>query len=421
MTSLSRRMAAVAGLSVLIGIGTAWAQDWPQWRGPNRDGKATGFTAPATWPKELTQKWKVEVGTGDATPALVAGKLYAFGRKGANEVVTCIDAAGGKTLWTSSYPADFVVTGPPAGHPGPRSSPLVADGKVCTFGVGGILSCFDAATSKLLWRKQSAVDYLNTPYRFESSMSPLVVDGMVIVYVGGKPEKAPAGQGAIVAFDLTTGQAKWKCDCNVPAPASPMVATLAGVKQIVTLNANRALGVSLADHSLLWQFPFKGNPENSTTPVIDGETVILTGQGKGTVGLKITRTGDKFTAEPAWENKEAQAGSSFTTPVLRDGLLFGYANARLCCLSARDGKVLWADTTARGRSAAIVDAGSCLIALALNGDLLVYQPTDKQYTEIAKYKVSDPADPKAEIWAHPVLSGKSILVRDKTSVTCWGI
>ena len=294
-------------------------------------------------------------------------------------------------------------------------------------------------------------------------MSPIVVDGLCIVHVGGTPPNPnagqrgdrgrgpdagrgpegrrgpdaspgsnrgpqpsaqpthPTGKGAIVAFDLATGQAKWKCDCNAPTPASPVVATLAGVKQIVTLGSNRAIGVSLVDHSLLWQFPFKGSPENSTTPVIDGETVILTGQGKGTIGLKISKTGDKFTAEQAWANTGAEAGASFTTPVLRDNLLFGYTASKLSCLSAKDGTLLWADTVARGRSAAIVDAGSCLIALALSGDLLVYQPSDKQYTEIAKYKVSDPADPKAEIWAHPILSGKTIFVKDKTSVTSWGI
>jgi outer membrane protein assembly factor BamB len=454
MANLNRLAAAAAGLVAFISIGSASAQDWPQWRGPNRDGKPTGFTAPAAWPKELKQNWRVDVGLGDATPALVAGKLYAFGRKDANEVVTCIDATNGKVLWTSSYPADYVVTGAPRDHPGPRSSPVVADGKVCTLGVGGILSCFDAATSKLLWRKQSEADYLNTPYHFETSMSPIVVDGLCIVYVGGTPPNpnagqrgdrgrgpeagrgpdggrgpeagrgantqpsAPTGKGAIVAFDLATGQAKWKCDCNAPTPASPVVATLAGVKQIVTLGSNRAVGVSLVDHSLLWQFPFNESP---TTPVIDGETVIITGQGKGTIGLKISRTGDKFTAEQAWANTGAQAAASFTTPVLRDNMLFGYTASKLSCLSAKDGTLLWADTVARGRSTAIVDAGSCLVALALSGDLLVYQPSDKQYTEIAKYKVSDPADPKAEIWAHPVLSGKTIFVKDKTSVTSWGI
>jgi outer membrane protein assembly factor BamB len=200
MKNAAMSMMAVVGIVILAGVGCVSAQDWPQWRGPNRDGKLSGFIAPQNWPKELTQKWKVAVGVGDSSPALVGGKLYTFGRQEANEVIRCIEAVSGKVLWQEIYPAQFVVTGVSARHPGTRSSPVVADGKLCVLGVGGILSCVDAASGKVLWRKQSAADYLDTAYQFESSMSPLVVDGLCLVYVGGK------GQGALVAFDLVTGK-----------------------------------------------------------------------------------------------------------------------------------------------------------------------------------------------------------------------
>ena len=385
-------------------------QDWPQWRGPSRDGKLSGFAAPQSWPKELTQKWKVTVGVGDSSPALVGNRLYAFGRQDANEVIACIDADTGSVLWRSSYPAQFVVTGPSSRHPGTRSSPVVAEGKLCVLGVGEILSCLDAASGKVLWRKQSAADYMDTPFPFESSMSPIVVDGQCLVYVGGK------GQGAIVAFDLATGQAKWKYVGDAPSPSSPVVATIEGTRQIVTLSEKAVIGVSLAERTLLWQVPFKSRPVNATTPVVDGSTVYVAGEGVGTLAIKLTKEGDKFSAAPTWTNSDGQAASTFTTPVLRDGLLFGYAATKLNCLDAQTGKVLWVDTVNRGRSAAIVDAGSCLIALVLNGDLCVYLPSDKQYMELAHYKVGDP-----EIWAHPVIAGKSIFIRDKESVTSWTI
>jgi outer membrane protein assembly factor BamB len=410
MGNAGKSMTAVMGIVLLVGAGSARAQDWPQWRGPHRDGKLSAFVAPRTWPKELTQKWKVTVGVGDSSPALVGGKLYAFGRQEANEVITCIDAVTGKVLWQEIYPAQFVVTGVSARHPGTRSSPVVAEGKLCVLGVGGILSCVDAASGKVLWRKQSAADYLDTAYQFESSMSPLVVDGMCIAYVGGK------GQGALVAFDLASGQAKWKYAGNAPAPSSPVVMTVEGTRQIVTIDEKQVIGVSLADQSLLWQVPFKARPVNTTTPVIDGQTVYVTGQGMGTLAIRVVKREGKFTAESAWTNSDAQAGSTFTTPVLRDGLLFGYAATKLLCLSARTGEVLWVDTAARGQSAAVIDAGSCLIALAVNGELSVYLPSDKQYTEAAHYKVGDP-----EIWAHPVVAGQSIFIRDRESVTLWMI
>ena len=410
MKNTSGSMAVVTGIVILVGASGVLAQDWPQWRGPSRDGKLSGFAAPQSWPKELTQKWKVPVGVGDSSPALVGNRLYAFGRQGDNEVISCIDAASGKVLWQEIYPAQFVATGPSSRHPGTRSSPIVVEGRLCVLGLGGILSCLDAATGKVLWRKQSAADYLDTACQFESSMSLMVVEGMCIAYIGGK------GQGAMIAFDLATGQAKWKSAGDAPAPSSPVVATIEGTRQIVTISEKAVIGVSLADQTLLWQVPFKARPVNTTTPVIDGQTVYVTGQGMGTLAIKVAKKEGKFTAEPMWTNSDAQAASTFTTPVLRDGLLFDYAATKLNCLDAKTGKVLWADTANRGQGAAIVDTGSCLVALTVNGELSVYLPSDKQYTELAHYKVGDP-----EIWAHPIIAGKSTFIRDKESLALWTI
>src|ERR1019366_5742565 len=143
MKSTNLTITAVAGL-LAISASCALAQDWPQWRGPSRDGKASTFSAPKTWPEKMTQQWKVPVGLGDATPALVGNKLYVFARQDADEVIRCLDAATGKELWQEQYAA-HEVSGPPAQHSGPRSSPAVADGKVVTLGVGGVVSCVDAS------------------------------------------------------------------------------------------------------------------------------------------------------------------------------------------------------------------------------------------------------------------------------------
>src|SRR5881628_3585161 len=120
------------------------AADWPQWRGANRDAKAADFKAPKTWPKELTQKWKVTVGDGVATPALVGERLYVFSREAGNEVIRCLNAADGKEIWQDKYES-LGASGAASSFSGPRSSPAMAQGKVVTVGVRGVISCLDAA------------------------------------------------------------------------------------------------------------------------------------------------------------------------------------------------------------------------------------------------------------------------------------
>jgi outer membrane protein assembly factor BamB len=132
----TNQLSAVMVCVILICASSLFAQDWPQWRGPNRDGKVRGFKAPRQWPNELTQKWKKTVGQGDATPALVGDKLYVFTRQGDEEVTLCLDAGSGDEIWKDKYAAQ-AVTGAARRHPGPRSSPSVANGKVLTIGVGG--------------------------------------------------------------------------------------------------------------------------------------------------------------------------------------------------------------------------------------------------------------------------------------------
>jgi outer membrane protein assembly factor BamB len=394
--------------AVLVLATCAFAQDWSQWRGPNRDGKVTGFTAPEKWPTALAQKWKVTVGTGDATPALVGDKLYVFARQGDDEVTLCLSAADGKEVWKDKYAAQ-AVSGPAARHPGPRSSPAVADGKVVTLGAAGVVSCLDAATGKVVWRKD---EFPKVVPRFFTGMSPIVVDGMAIAHLGGQ------GNGGVIAFDLATGDVKWKWAGEAPMYSSPVLMTVEGSKQIVTLTEKSVVGVGLADGKLLWQVPFvpQGMAYNAATPIIDGQTVTFTGSGRGTKAVKIEKQGDGFAVKDLWSNP--QVATQFNTPVLKDGLLFGLSDkGNLFCLNAKTGETAWTDSTKRGGPfAAILDAGSCLLALPSNSELIAFKPGDKEYTELAKIKVAE-----TPTYAHPVVAGNRVLVRDQDSVTLWTI
>jgi outer membrane protein assembly factor BamB len=399
----------VGGALLLSACGVG-AQDWPQWRGPNRDNKVTGFTAPQTWPKELAQKWKVSVGVGEASPVLAGGKVYVFTRQGGDEVTLCLDAGSGKELWKDKYAA-ATVTRPAAAYPGPRSTPAVGEGKVCTLGVGGEVSCLDAATGKLVWRHKTKAPQFNT------STSPLIVDGKCVVY-----------GNALTAYDLASGESKWEWSGTDTPYGSPVLMTVDGTKQIVTPTVGILAGVSLADGKPLWQFKFGGTMPKSdyqnsfSTPIIDGQAVIYSSvptraKAGTTIALKIEKKGDSFTATELW--KKDLASHQYHTPVLKDGLLFGVSISRnFFCMDAKTGEQLWIDKSAqRGQCGSILDAGPVLLALTSDRQLLALKPSNKEYAELAKYQVAD-----EETWCVPIVSGNRIFVKDrKGSLTQWTI
>ena len=296
-------------------------------------------------------------------------------------------------------------TGRPAS--GAQGSPAVAEGKVVTLGADGVLSCLDAATGKELWRKD---EFPGVVPKFFTGMSPIIVDGMAIAHLGGP------GNGAMMAFDATSGNLKWKWDAEGPDYASPALMTAAGVKQLVTLTEKSLVGIALADGKLLWQvpFPIQGMAYNAATPIVDGDTVIYTGQNRGTRAVKIEKQADGFAAKELWSNREL--GVQFNTPVLKNGLIFGLSDKGVFfCLDAKTGKTDWTDTTKRGGNfAALLDAGSVILAMPSTSELIAFQPSDKEYTELARIKVAD-----TPTYAHPVIAGNRVFVKDQETVAMW--
>lgn len=325
------------------------AQDWPQWRGANRDARAADFKAPNTWPKELTRKWTIPVGEGVASPAVIGDRVYVFSRQDNSEVTRCLAAADGKEIWLDKYES-LGASGPAQGFSGPRSSPAVANGKVVTLGVRGMISALDAANGTKLWRKDDFQAYPN----FHPSSSPLIADGLAIAQLGGRDN------GALVAYDLTSGEQKWKCSGPCPSYASPALLTVAGATLVIAQTEAKLIGVKAADGSLAWESapaqggggPGGGGPGGgggrgmggggrdyrASSPVVDGQTVIVA--GRGVRAIKIEKEGDKFVDRELWNNPDK--GAQFNTPVLKNGMLYGLtANNELYCLDAKDGKALW--------------------------------------------------------------------------------
>ena len=428
----NRTIQMLVGSTLVLALSHTLAQDWPQWRGPNRDGRSAGFTAPATWPKELTPKWKVTVGEGVATPALVGDRLYVFSRQDGAEVTRCLDAASGKELWSDKYDS-LGAEGPASGFSGPRSSPTVAGGKVVTLGIRGVLSCFDAASGKLLWRKE---DFKGAWPRFFTASSPIVSGGLCIAQLGG------ANNGGVVAYDLASGNEKWRWTGEAPAYASPVLLTLDGVTYVVAETDTKIVALGLADGKLAWETPFavQGRGYNAATPIVDGQTLIYAGSGRGVTAVKVEKQGGALAAKELWKNPDNSV--QFDSPVLKDGFVYGLsAGNDLFCLNAQDGKTAWtaplAAPAAAGAEAppaqpgagagrggrgggmrgggggfgSIADAGTVLMALTPASELVVFEPNPKAYAEVARVKVAG-----TPTHAYPVVSGKRIFIKDQDSV-----
>jgi len=394
-----------AGLAAFVMI--ASAQEWPQWRGPNRDGIASSFPAPKAWPEKLKLKWKVEIGEGHSSPLVANGRVYLHSRQGEREVVSCLRLEDGQVIWRESYAAPYSVISVAASHgKGVKSTPVIGGGRICTFGISGILSCFDAQTGKSLWRR----DF--TAPEYGTAMSPLLDSGLLIAHVGLK------GGGALTAFDAQTGAEKWSWKGDGPAYASPIVVELAGIRQVVTQSRGQIIAVSAATGALLWRIPFSTSyDQNAVTPALYRDLLIFSGLQNGILGVRISKRGSAFVAERLWHNKDISMYMS--SPVVGGDLVFGFTNrnsGQFFCLDPRSGAVLWTSAGRQGDNAAIIGAGSGLILLTTDASLIVANQSARAYEPLRKYSVAS-----SPTWAHPALLSNGILIKDATTLALWQI
>jgi outer membrane protein assembly factor BamB len=390
---------------------TLLAADWPEWRGPHRDGMVS--EEPKAWPEKLTLKWKTDVGIGHASPIVAAGSIYDFARVGNAETVLSIDPSNGKIRWKQQYPAPYKMNSAATSHgEGPKSTPLYANGKLYTFGINGILSAFDAETGKPLWRLDFSKQYKEGAPDFGTAMSPIIDGSLLIVHVGGTK------LGAITAFDAATGTVKWSWDGDSPAYASPIVVQLGGVRQVVTQSHSNIVGLAVATGNLLWKIPFKTDyDQNIVTPVLYKDMLIFSGLDKGVFAVRLNRAADTWTTQTVWQNKGVSM--YMNSPVLSGDFLFGFSHLKkgqLFCLDANTGATLWTGPPRDGDNAALLASPTTLFALTPDGRLLIAKPTTKALNEIRRYEVAD-----SPTWAHPVVLPDGILIKDLKSLARWSV
>lgn len=400
------RIAFPLALMTLL-VAHATAQDWPQWRGPNRDGAVASFREPESWPEQLTRKWKVEVGLGYATPILVGNRVYMFASQGDNEVMMALDAADGKVVWQTSYSATFTMNPAAARHGrGPKSTPTFANGKLYTLGMTGIVTAFDAAAGKQLWQKPGP----SAGPLYHTAMSALIDRGLVITHVGGH------NRGALSAFDANTGEVKWTWNGDGPAYGSPIVAEFEGARQVITFTQENLVGVSAATGELLWRRPFTTrSTQNTITPILYGQTLIVSGLEKGITAFRVLKRENLWVTENVWENTELSL--YMTNGVVARDTLFGLSHrnsGQYFAVDAKTGKTLWTSPPRQATNAAIIRAGDLLFMLEDDAEMIVARGSAAGFELLKRYTVADSAT-----WAQPVISGNRVFVKDVSSLALW--
>jgi outer membrane protein assembly factor BamB len=396
-------------LCLLIAAPAVSAQDWPQWRGPGRDGLVPSFKEPAAWPKELTKRWQVEIGTGYATPLVVGERVYLFTRQNEDEVLSALDARSGTVLWRTSYPAPFKMNPSTAAHgPGPKSTPTVAGNRIFTLGMSGIVTAFDTATGKQIWQKPGGP----VEPQFHTAMSPLVDGTRVVIHVGGHDN------GALTAFDVATGAVRWSWNGDGPAYGSPLLFDLSGTRQVVTFTQKNFVGVSAATGDLLWRRPYT-TPSNTTsqTPILHKNMVIEMGRANGVTAFVAAQRAGQWATENIWHTDEVSMHMSDAVAI--DGVLFGLSHlnsGEYFALDLDTGKVLWKSAPRQAAHAGIARAGQTIFSLEDDGELVVLRHNRSRLEPIARYKVGTTAT-----WTQPVISGNRVFIKDVSSVALWTI
>jgi len=384
--------------------------DWPQWRGPNRDGAVTSWVEPKAWPETLTAKWKIPVGIGYATPIVVGERVFAFTRQETDEVLQALDAATGKQIWQSRYPAPFKMSPAANRHgDGPKATPTFNAGRLFTLGMGGVVSAFDAATGKQLW--QTGPSAAPAPL-YGTAMSPLVDRGLVIVHVGGHDK------GALTAFDPDTGGVKWRWDGDGPAYSAPIAVDLGGTRQVVTFTQDNLIGVAEATGELLWQRPYKTRAtQNTVTPIAYGDTLIVSGLDMPVVAFRVTKKAGGWTTEDVWSNPDVPL--YMTNAVIVSDMMVGMTHknsGQFFALDAKTGKTLWTSAPRQAANAAMLRVGNQIFALKDDAELLVLSPSRTAFEPVHRYTVAESAT-----WAQPTISRNRIYVKDLNSLALFTI
>ncbi len=393
---IQTEVAAASGIKKVSQLG-----EWPQWRGPMRNGLSSETGLLTRWPPEGPPVlWKVPGGEGFSSLAISGNRIYTLIDRDNTEWVLCLDAGTGQELWRV-HSADSYQD--PYGN-GPRSTPTVDGSRLYALGATGVLSCLDKKTGEIIWRRSILADFHAVNLHWGISTSPLVEGELLLINVGG-PE------ASVVAFNKYTGKVVWKGHHDVAGYSSPIAITVDGVREIVFFCGRSIIGVSPDDGELHWQHPWITlNDMNIATPIFSNPFLFISsGRGTGSGLFLLSRKGKQVHAKVRRTSKVMQ--NHFSSCVLVGKYLYGFDNTILKCIRLQDGEVMWADRSVGKGS--LISAQGHLFIVGERGDIGVAEATPEGYREHGRLQILE-----YKSWTPPALASGKLYLRDQKHIAC---
>jgi outer membrane protein assembly factor BamB len=408
------------------------ADEWPQWRGPNRDGVWNEKGIIEKFKSEqLAVKWRAEISSGYSAPSVATGRVYVTDRVAEPEQVErvhCLAADTGKQIWMFSYPAPYTISY----TAGPRAAPTIDDGRVFVLGAMAHFHCFDAATGKVLWKHDLNTDYGISKNRrmpiWGITSAPLVDGELVIVQIGG------ADGACLVAFDRKTGKEKWRALDDKASYSAPILIQQAGKQILLCWTGDHLAALDAQTGDVHWKHPCPPNRMviNVPTPVVSANRVFLTSFYDGSEMLRLDT--DRLAVERVWRRqgkseKETDAlHSMMSTPVMLGDHVYGVDSyGELRCLDAATGDRVWEDLTAtpkaRWSNIHMVRNGERMFMFNERGELVIGKLSPKGFQQISRAKLLAPTTDQLRrrdgvCWAHPAYAYKHIFARSDKELVC---
>jgi len=404
------RSALFAGLAALLAAASVTIQaldDWPQWRGPRRDGVSAERGLLKAWPESGPPlAWKATgAGQGYSSFAVAGGRLYTLGAREDREHVIAFDVASGKRVWDAPHGQRFSNDR----GDGPRGTPTVDGTRVYAFGASGDLTALEAASGKVAWTVNVIRDFGGQNITWGLSESPLIVGDGIIV--------SPGGPGSsVVALNKADGKLIWKTEADRAGYSSAVLHELGGISEAIVFTGQRALGVNIANGRVLWSYDRVANRvANIATPIVRGDHVFLSSDyGTGAALLRLTAAGGGITAQEVYFTREMR--NHHASSVLVGDHLYGFSSAILTAMRFDTGEVAWRDRSVGKGS--LVHADDRLYLFSERGVVALAEANPEAYKEHGRFSLETGSLPT---WSHPVVSNGKLFLRDQDTIYAYDV